>query len=126
MPIQAIEESEAHQIVEDMFSKIAKRRHIDNYLAFVSVFGEKGSKIRDIDAFSKKFVYRDTKDNHPIKNGGVLLEKVTPVELSKLTTYTSMRKFFEDKVTVTPSYVKMPSMNLLIPQMQEITITNES
>jgi hypothetical protein len=31
MPVDRIEENESKQIVEDMFTKMAKRQHIDNY-----------------------------------------------------------------------------------------------
>jgi hypothetical protein len=71
LPVNKMEENESKQIIEDMFSKMAKRHHIENYQTFVRFLGE--STVNDPAVINKRFFYRDPSAKHPIRTTGLLI-----------------------------------------------------
>jgi len=101
LPIDRIERNENEQIIEEIFKKMAKTHHIQNYQKFVNIFSvQEMSGNRN--KFSRSFYTVDHGNNHPAAMMGGILEGVHAKDISNLTKSKSPRAaaFFGKRVEI--------------------------
>lgn len=124
LPVTKIESNEQEQIVETIFSKLAKKHHIENYYRLIEIFGDLAATQED--GLSKHFFTEDPAGTHLVSKPSGMLQGVTARSLSGMKTNSAHYKFFRYHMKISPTVVSKNSLSVLVPEKEDITIENTS